>query len=234
MARESSEPTGSRPPFRLGEWVVEPELNRVSRGERSAQLPPKAMEVLVALADRPGEVILRRQLIDTVWRVEFVSDNVLAQAVADLRQALSDDAGAPQFIETIARRGYRLVAPVEPVRPAAQPGRPSGTAVRIGEQEIVLRFGDNLIGRSPEADVRVDSDQVSRRHAMLVVSPDAVTLEDLGSKNGTYLWGAQIERPTILEEGDEITVGPALLVVASTTGLSTTRTARHDDPTPGT
>lgn len=78
----------------------------------------------------------------------------------------------------------------------------------------------------------MDSDEVSRRHAVIAVSAGGATLADLGSKNGTFLWGERVERATRLEEGDEITVGPAVLVVRSTAGLATTRTARRREPPP--
>ncbi len=70
------------------------------------------MDVLVCLAGRAGEVVSRRELTDTVWATEFISDNTVSHAVADLRTALGDDARQPTYIETIQRRGYRLIAPV--------------------------------------------------------------------------------------------------------------------------
>jgi transcriptional activator of cad operon len=101
-----------RAAFRLGEWAVEPELGRISRAGTVVQLRPRAMEVLVALADLNGGLASKQHLIDTVWRTEFVSDNALTHVVAELRTALGDDTDNPSHIETIPRRGYRLIAPV--------------------------------------------------------------------------------------------------------------------------
>jgi eukaryotic-like serine/threonine-protein kinase len=99
-------------PFRLCDWLVEPTLNRIRRGGKVCQLDLKAMDVLLCLAARPGELVTKRELQDAVWQTEFVSDNTLTRRVADLREALGDDARHPRYVETVRERGYRLVAPV--------------------------------------------------------------------------------------------------------------------------
>jgi Tol biopolymer transport system component/DNA-binding winged helix-turn-helix (wHTH) protein len=107
-------------PFVVGEWRVEPALNRVTRLERGAspgRLTPKAMEVLVVLAARAGELVTREEVLEKVWPDVHVQEEVLTRAVADLRKALDDDRREPRYIETIPKRGYRLVAPLRPVAP---------------------------------------------------------------------------------------------------------------------
>jgi DNA-binding winged helix-turn-helix (wHTH) protein/WD40 repeat protein len=101
--------------FRLGDWLVEPRLNRLTRDDESIQIELKMMDVLVCLAEHAGELVERQHLIDTVWATEFISENILTRAIAELRNVLGDDAKNPSFIETIHRRGYRLIAPVEVV-----------------------------------------------------------------------------------------------------------------------
>jgi WD40 repeat protein/DNA-binding winged helix-turn-helix (wHTH) protein len=105
--------------FRVGEWLVEPSLNRISRGATVIQLELKAMDVLVCLAENAGALVSRRQLTDTVWATEFITDNTVTHAVADLRTAFGDDPRQPRYIETIHRKGYRLIAPVEAAEPPA-------------------------------------------------------------------------------------------------------------------
>ncbi len=97
-------------PFRLGEWVVHPDRNLLVRGGRERRLEARTMDVLVRLAARPGELVRKQELLDAVWQTEFVSDNTLTKRVAELREALGDDARDPRYIETIPKRGYRLVA----------------------------------------------------------------------------------------------------------------------------
>jgi TolB-like protein len=99
--------------FRLGQWLVEPSLNTVSRNGSSIHLEPKVMEVLVCLARRPGEAVPKDQLLQTVWPETFVTDDVLIRSISELRRVFEDDARDPQIIQTIPKRGYRLVANVD-------------------------------------------------------------------------------------------------------------------------
>jgi len=103
----------------IGDWSVEPTFGALQRGGETVRLEPKTMELLVALASRPGEVVSREELLSTVWPGVVVGDEALSQAVTKLRKALGDDVRAPTYIETISKRGYRLIAPVKP--PAADP-----------------------------------------------------------------------------------------------------------------
>jgi len=137
-------------PFSLGEWLVQPQRNRLSRsGGNDVQLEPKMMDVLVRLARDPGAVVSREDLIDAVWPEVFISESVLTRAIAGLRRALGDDARSPRFIETISKRGYRLVGepsltpPVPAVTPVA--GVPGGSYV-VGQWVRA----DGFYGRSTQ------------------------------------------------------------------------------------
>ena len=102
--------------FRLGPWLVEPSLNSVSNNGTSLRLEPKVMEVLVCLSHHPGEPVSKEQLLQTVWPGTFVSDDVLTRSISELRRVFEDDPKESRFIQTIPKRGYRLVAPVEPAK----------------------------------------------------------------------------------------------------------------------
>ncbi len=101
--------------FRVGEWLVEPSLNRLSLGDTRIQLELKVMDVLVFLAENAGEMVTRQEIIDRVWATEFIADNTLTKTITEIRNALGDDARNPSHIETIHRRGYRLIAPVDDI-----------------------------------------------------------------------------------------------------------------------
>jgi DNA-binding winged helix-turn-helix (wHTH) protein/WD40 repeat protein len=120
MATETERIADAGSSFRLGDWLVEPSLNRISRGGAAVQLERKAMDILVYLAGRPGELVDRRELLDAVWQTEFVSYNTIVGRIYELREALEDDARDPRYIETIPKRGYRLIAELS-FGPAAQP-----------------------------------------------------------------------------------------------------------------
>jgi DNA-binding winged helix-turn-helix (wHTH) protein len=211
--------------FRLGEWLVEPSLNRLSRSGETVQLRPKLMDVLAFLANRAGGVVSQEEILESVWAREFIAESALTRTIAELRKVLGDDAGEPRFIETISKRGYRLIVRVENVKKPttartedlARSRTPSplgehSCGLCWGEQEIPLSEGENVIGRTSEAVVRISSSRVSRRHARIVVTGGRAVLEDLGSKNGTYLRGHRIQRPVELSDGDEICFGRDFVV----------------------
>jgi TolB-like protein/DNA-binding winged helix-turn-helix (wHTH) protein/tetratricopeptide (TPR) repeat protein len=106
---------------------VEPGLNTVSHSGTTAHLEPKVMQVLVCLAEQPGEPVTKEQLLHTVWPDTFVSDDVLTRSISELRRVFVDDAKDSHFIQTIPKRGYRLIAPVvwvggvSPATPAKPP-----------------------------------------------------------------------------------------------------------------
>ena len=98
--------------FRVGPWLVRPRLNSLVRGGQACHVTPKAMEVLVCLAKREGEVVGKDEIFQEVWAGTFVSDDSLTRCIGELRRAFRDTAREPAVIETIAKRGYRILAPV--------------------------------------------------------------------------------------------------------------------------
>jgi TolB-like protein/DNA-binding winged helix-turn-helix (wHTH) protein/Flp pilus assembly protein TadD len=98
--------------FRLREWLIQPTLGRASRDGQTVRLRPKVMDLLVCLAQKPGAVLSKDEILTTVWRREFVSESAMTRVVTELRHALGDDADHPTIVETIPKRGYRLIAPV--------------------------------------------------------------------------------------------------------------------------
>lgn len=106
--------------FRVGCWLVQPRLNTVSRDGARVQLEPKVMEVLVCLARHAGEPLSKEKLIQIVWPGTFVTDDVLKRCISQLRHVFEDNARDPRTIETIPKRGYRLVMPIVLVTTAEQ------------------------------------------------------------------------------------------------------------------
>lgn len=119
--------------FRIGRWDVYPLRNVVSRADASLRLEAKSIQVLMVLAQHPGEVVSRRDLLREVWQDRPVSDEVLSRCISLLRSTLGDDPKDPSYIQTIPRVGYRLLAPVSPLGPAqalpaAEPDEPDAPA----------------------------------------------------------------------------------------------------------
>jgi TolB-like protein/DNA-binding winged helix-turn-helix (wHTH) protein len=117
--------------FRLGTWLVQPKLNTVSFNGTTARLEPKVMEVLVCLASHPGDPIAKETIIKAVWPDTFVSEDVLTRSISELRRVLQDDARDSHVIQTIPKRGYRLLADVEPLN-GANPRNPPATSIETG------------------------------------------------------------------------------------------------------
>ena len=108
--------------LRVGDWIVEPDLNQLSAPGKAVKVEPKAMAVLLHLANRPRQVVSRETLLAEVWPGVVVGDDSLTQVIIKLRKALGDDSDRPTYIQTVTKRGYRLVAPVLP--PAEAPSIP--------------------------------------------------------------------------------------------------------------
>ena len=95
--------------FRLGPWIVVPSRNRISLGGNETAVEPKVMRVLELLISRPGEVLSRTDIENAVWPNAIIGDKTLTRAISELRKAFGDDAERPAVIETVARRGYRVL-----------------------------------------------------------------------------------------------------------------------------
>lgn len=108
--------------FRFGEWSVEPDTNSLWKDGLRSVLEPRAMNVLVYLCERHGEVVAAEDILDACWGTTFQGDNPVHKVLSQLRRALGDIATAPHYIETIRKRGYRAIATLCRETPqAAQP-----------------------------------------------------------------------------------------------------------------
>jgi hypothetical protein len=186
-------------------------------------MPPKVFQLLELLLLARPKAMSKATLHERLWPDTFVSDANLANLVADLRLALGDDARQPRLIRTIQRFGYAFQAEA---RPAAGPARtPSVFRLVWGDREISLSEGDNILGRDRDAVAWIDVYSVSRHHAKIVVAGDEVSIDDLGSKNGTFVGGQPVLRGRHLDDGDEIRIGTVVMTLRRYAGVST-QTAR--------
>ncbi len=125
--------------MQIGDFLADPGLNVLVGPEGPVGLEPKVLEVLLRLAAKPGETVAPEELLATVWEGKFVVDAVVTRAISELRRALGDDAKAPRYIQTVARRGYRLIAPVAPVASRAEAGeRTPAPRPRRHRRELLL------------------------------------------------------------------------------------------------
>ncbi len=126
--------------FRIAAWLVEPGLNTVSRNGITAHLEPKVMEVLACLARHAGKPVSKEELLQTVWPNTFVTDDVLKRSISELRRLFEDDVRESRVIQTIHKRGYRLLVPVEPINGAQSisPAQQSQESRKVGRNWRML------------------------------------------------------------------------------------------------
>lgn len=101
-------------PFHLGDWSVEPAQGTITGRQGEARLEPKVMQVLLHLCRQPGQVISKEELLSAVWPDTHVQEVALSRAISELRRHLGDNARDPSYIETLPKRGYRVIASIQP------------------------------------------------------------------------------------------------------------------------
>ena len=95
--------------FYLGDLLIEPAKGRITSRDGNIHLPPQAAEVLLCLASRPGELVTRQSLLEEAWGADLGSTEALSRAIGEIRHALGDHSDDPEFIQTLPKRGYRLL-----------------------------------------------------------------------------------------------------------------------------
>jgi DNA-binding winged helix-turn-helix (wHTH) protein len=201
--------------IRFGPFEIDLRTGELWRRGIKVRLQDQAFKVLAMLLERPGDLVTREELRARLWpdSVFLDFDHGLNKAVAKARAALGDEADSPRYIETLDRRGYRFIAPTERASSRAAPGARETAMPSVhlawGERRFPLSLGTHVIGRQADVEIWVDSPVVSRRHAALKVATGGATLQDLASRNGTFVNGRRIGAAVALAHGDLLTIGPA-------------------------
>lgn len=209
--------------LRFANCVFDSETREVLVDGTPRDLSPRSFQLLELLLEARPRALGKSELMDRLWPDEIVSESSLPRLVAELRSALGDDAKEPRFVRTLHTFGYAFFSEAVPEPFALKVEAPPCHLV-WGERQIRLLPGENLVGRDAEARVAIDLGRVSRKHARILVGAERVVLEDLASKNGTFVRGRRIADPVDLEDGDEIGVGPAVLVFRRSVSAMTTQT----------
>ena len=215
--------------MRLGfdDCVFDGDTREFFRGGTAVHLPVKTFRLLELLLESRPRAIPKEKLMEALWPGVFVAEGNLARLVAELREAIGDDAHEPRFLRTIHGFGYAFAAEVE--RGISSLGPAAADSVfRLlwRDREIALRDGENILGREREAAAWIDVHSVSRHHARIVVSGDADRVEDLGSKNGTFLNGKSVTSPRLLADGDRVRIGTVEMTFRRYVGGISTESVR--------
>jgi DNA-binding winged helix-turn-helix (wHTH) protein len=193
----------------FGDFAADFDSRQLWRGTDSVTVGPKAFELLELLLRSRPRALSKGQIQTALWPRTFVSESNLTSVVNELRNALGDRAKRSRYVRTVYGFGYAFCGEAKEVPSAhgSLPPRAHRLRLFLDDREIALREGENVLGRLDEGVAWFESPTVSRRHARIVVEGGRAVLEDLGSKNGTFLRGEKINSPRPLADGDQILLG---------------------------
>lgn len=183
----------------FGEFLLDSAERQLLRGDTPAHLTGKAFQLLVLLVAERPKVVSKKEIYDTLWPDVFVQEANIKNLIAELRSALGDE--KEEIIRTHRGAGYAFAIEVRDEIALQLP-----YVLIVNGVAFPLREGRNVIGRDPQAQIRLDAAAVSRRHAAITITGDDAILNDLGSRNGTHLNGEKLEAARSLRAGDEIRI----------------------------
>jgi DNA-binding winged helix-turn-helix (wHTH) protein len=198
--------------LQFGEFGLDVRTRELRRKGASVHISPKAFELLAYLLEQRPRAVPKDELLDRIWPNTFISEATLTSVIAEIREVLADSARQPRFVRTVHRFGYAFCGAVSSP-PVTVEAVPPSTCFLLGETgELILNEGENVLGRDGQGTVTVNASTVSRRHARIVVTGDEATVEDLGSKNGTFLRGERLTAAARISDGDRLVIGAVPVV----------------------
>jgi DNA-binding winged helix-turn-helix (wHTH) protein len=195
--------------FRFGDFTLDIDSRQLKRLGVDRHLSPKGFELLRLLVENRPRALSKQEIHEHLWPAVYVSEATLSSLVAEVRGALNETAVREGFIRTVHRFGYAFQGDATEVSPVALSRLDARIRCWIvwDSGQVGLKDGEHLVGRDGDVAIWLDSPTVSRHHARIRVSGDGTTIEDLRSKNGTFLHGERLSAPAPLVDGDEITLG---------------------------
>ena len=195
----------------FGEFLLDLDRRELFRGEEPVHLSPKAFQLLHLLLQERPRALSKAVLKERIWPDTFVTETNLASLAAEVRRALGERGRRRGVLRTVHGFGYAFGGKARDLDGVSgAPGAPIGR-FSCGGRELELLQGEHVVGREPSAAFFLDDSTVSRRHARIAATHERVTIEDLGSKNGTFVQGRKVEALTTLADGDEILIGSVRL-----------------------
>jgi DNA-binding winged helix-turn-helix (wHTH) protein len=216
----------------FGDFLFDGETRELLRGDNPVHLSPKAFRFLELLLESRPKALSKADLLEKIWPSTFVSEENLASLAAEVRDAIGEEGRSARFVRTVYGFGYAFSGEAtEARRPKTAPALRHVLAE--GKREHQLSEGENIVGRDVDAVVRIDDPTVSRHHARLVVEGPAVTVEDLDSKNGSFVDGKRLKAPRPLKSGDIVKFGSVVMTFRTHSPETSTESARSDRSDPG-
>ena len=213
--------------YRFGPFTLDSRTRQLLRAGREVHLSPKAFDLLLSLVENRSRAMSRDDLLKHLWPSTFVLETNLAGLIAEIRRALGDVADDPQFVRTMHRFGYWFVGSVREGDAGEEPVKSAARYWLVWEtRQVPLTEGDNILGRAPDAAVWIDALGVSRHHARIIVEGRDASVEDLGSKNGTFLGAERVTAKCRLSDGDQIRLGSVVITFRIPPPVGSTETVR--------
>jgi DNA-binding winged helix-turn-helix (wHTH) protein len=210
--------------YRFGDFTLDPDTRQLLSHDAEVHLAPKAFDLLLLLVANRTRAVSKEELQQRLWPSTFVEETNLATLIAEIRRTLRDPAANPRFIRTLYGFGYRFTGEVIDDVEASRSELPRGKMwLTVERRQIPLLEGANVIGRAEDATIQIDSPGVSRHHARIVVAGGDAMLEDLGSKNGSFVNGAVVTMRRLVDR-DEIRLGETTLTFRIASQASATET----------
>ena len=213
----------------FGDFSLDLESRQLLGSGKEVRLSPKAFQLLALLVAERPRALPKAEIRDRLWPRTFVSESNLTGLVTTLRGALRDSPRDPRYLRTVHGTGYAFCGVVTADgAPRRAPAARHGPHFRLtwAGGDVALVEGENLLGRVEEAAAWIESASVSRRHALILVVAGKARLEDLASKNGTFLNGRRIASPVVLADGDEVRLGLVPMTLRIVGGATSTKTAK--------
>jgi DNA-binding winged helix-turn-helix (wHTH) protein len=195
--------------LKFGDCVLDLGARTLERANSNVPLEPKMYELLEVLIKRRPAVVTNIELDELLWPEVYVARTSLTRLVSELRSVLGDAPRDSRVIRTVYKVGYAFCAEVTSLPPARS--SPATVEVLWNKQSFPLADGEHVAGRDADCSLVVDGTTVSRHHARLIVISGVVTIEDLGSTNGTYVNGTRVFAAVRLVAGDEFALGTEAL-----------------------
>jgi len=219
----------------FGEFLLDLDRRELFRAGEAVHLSPKAYQLLALLAQERSRAHSKDELKERIWPDTFVLETNLASLAAEVRRALGESGRRNGLLRTVHGFGYAFAGKAREPDPGRAPSLAVVGRLVGGDGELDLLAGEQVVGRDPEASVCLDDTTISRRHARIAAAGGTVTVEDLGSKNGTFVRGRAVEGATALADGDEVRFGSVVLTFRSgaATGSTATMSAEGASRGPG-
>jgi DNA-binding winged helix-turn-helix (wHTH) protein len=214
--------------IRFDDSTFDSETRELLRGSEPVHVSPKAFRLLELLIENRPRALSKAELQERIWPDTFVSEANLASLAAEIREAIGEEGRSARFIRTVYGFGYAFSGEATAVeRPALAPP-PRRHCLQDEKREICLVEGANIVGRDLDAVVRIDDPTVSRHHARIRVSGAAATVEDLRSKNGSFLDGKRLRGARKLESGNTLKFGSVVMTFRAYSPEESTESARAE------